>query len=168
MTTIVDTNVILVANHQHDEISPQCVASCALKLQEIIKSGKVALDDDYLILNEYQNKTTPKTGNRPGDAFLKWLLRNYANPDKCELVPITEHEHKGFAEFPDDERLADLDPSDRKFVAVSAAHPTHPPIYQAADSKWLDWSKALQDHGINVTFLCLDDIQRFHDNKFGA
>lgn len=52
--------------------------------------------------------------------------------------------------------------------AVSAAHPDRPPIAQAADSKWLDWAPALQRHGIQVEFLCLVDIQRFHDKKFGV
>lgn len=64
--------------------------------------------------------------------------------------------------------LINFDAPDRKFVAVSAAHPDRPPIAQAADSKWLDWAPALQRHGIQVEFLCLVDIQRFHDKKFGV
>ena len=70
---VVDTNVVLVANGQHPDISPDCVAACALKLQAIMQSGKLALDDCFRILGEYQNKTTPKNGNRPGDAFVKTL-----------------------------------------------------------------------------------------------
>ncbi len=95
---------------------------------------------------------------------MKWALRNRANPGKCDLVPITEHDQREFEEFPEDKRLENFDPPDRKFVAVAAAHSKHPPILQAADSKWLDWSGPLQDHGIQVDFLCLDDVQRFHAN----
>ena len=168
MTAIIDTNVVLVANGQHEDVSPACVANCALRLHELMKSGRIALDDAFRILLEYQNKTTPKTGNRPGDAFVKWVLRNNANTHKCDLVPITEHAGREFEEFPEDERLENFDPPDRKFVAVAAAHEEHPPILQAADSKWLDWSDALGEHGVQVEFLCPDDIQRFHDNKFGS
>jgi hypothetical protein len=67
--------------------------------------------------------------------------------------------------FPDDPDLAQFDPSDRKFVAVAAAHPERPPILQAADSKWLAWEKPLRRHDITVEFLCPDDIERFQANK---
>ncbi len=140
MTAIVDTNVVLVANGQHEDVSPTCTAACALRLQSIMGSGRIALDDAYRILSEYQNKTQPKKANRPGDAFVKWALQNNANTDRCDLIPIREHARRGFAEFPEDERLADFDPADRKFVAVAAAHQEHPPIVQAADSKWLGWA----------------------------
>ncbi len=128
---------------------------------------RIAMDDAFEILREYQNKTSPKTSNKPGDAFVKWALQNNANPKKCDLVKLTAHDERVYDSFPEDARLANFDPSDRKFVAVSAAHPDHPPIIQAADSKWLRWKSALKDHGISVEFSCPDDIQRFHDKKFG-
>jgi len=167
MTAIIDTNVVLVANGQHDDVGSTCVAACAMKLQSVMIDGRIALDDAFEILNEYQNKTRPNTGNRPGDAFLKWLLRNNRNKNRCDLVTISPHPERQYESFPDDERLSNFDPPDRKFVAVAAAHPDHPPISQAADSKWLDWKPALKDHGIAVDFLCPEDIRRFHENKFG-
>jgi len=167
MTSIVDTNVILVANGSHADVSPDCVSACAKRLQAIVKDQRIALDSRFEILLEYQNKTQPKKGNGPGDAFVKWALQNNANAERCDLVPITLHDERGYESFPDDARLANFDPPDRKFVAVAAAHQDHPPILQAADSKWIDWAVALSEHGISVEFLCPDDIQRFHDNKFG-
>ena len=62
--TVVDTNVILVANGQHPEVSPACVTTCVLALQSVMNSGKLVLDDGFRILLEYQNKTQPKKGNR--------------------------------------------------------------------------------------------------------
>lgn len=167
MTSIVDTNVILVANGQHEDVSPDCVSACALKLQTIMGGERIALDDAYKILQEYQKKTSPKTANRPGDAFVKWALQNNANPKKCDRVAISPHSQRGYQSFPKDDRLAKFDPSDRMFVAVAAAHEEHPPILQAADSKWIGWETALNDHGISVEFLCPDDIQRFHTKKSG-
>ncbi|MDP2827642.1 MAG: hypothetical protein Q8O37_03450 [Sulfuricellaceae bacterium] len=165
---VVDTNVVLVANGQHQDVSPECVKNCALVLEGIMKKGRLALDDGFQILLEYQNKTQPKKGNRPGDAFVKWALNNRCNVKSVDQVTLLEHDERGFESFHDDPDLANFDAPDRKFVAVSGAHPNKPPIAQAADSKWLDWASALQRHGIDVDFLCKADIQRFHENKFGA
>lgn len=165
---VVDTNVILVANGQHPDVSPECVMNCVVALQSVMKSGKLALDDGFEILLEYQNKTQPKKGNRPGDAFVKWALNNRCNAELVDQVTLQGHDKRGFESFPHDPDLANFDIPDRKFVAVSGAHPGKPPIAQAADSKWLDWAPALQRHGIKVAFLCQADIRRFHENKFGA
>lgn len=165
---VVDTNVVLVANGQHADVSPECVSACAEALQRIMRTGKLVLDDNFQILLEYQNKTQPKKGNRPGDAFVKWALNNRCKANWVTEVPLKKHEQRGFESFPDDQELVNFDAPDRKFVAVSAAHPDRPPIAQAADSKWLDWAPALQRHGVQVEFLCSADIKRFHENKFGA
>lgn len=166
--TVVDTNVILVANGQHRDVSPECVTTCALALQSLMRSGKLVLDERFRILNEYLKRTQPKNGNRPGDAFVKWALNNRCNIKHVDQVTLLEHDERGFESFPDDPELVNFDPSDRKFVAVSGAHPDKPPIAQAADSKWLDWAVALERHGIKVEFLCQAEIQRFHIKKFGA
>lgn len=100
-------------------------------------------------------------------AFVKRLLRNNANEQRCDQVKRKEHVGRGFESFPNDARLANFDPPDRKFVAVAVAHEQHPPIAQATDSKWLGWESALRDHGVNVEFLCRCDIQRFDDKKKG-
>ena len=167
MTVIVDTNVILVANRQHADVSEACILACVNRLQALMIDGRIAIDDGYRILKEYQNKTTPHVGKRPGDAFLKWLLRNNANVARCDQVKIVEHPERGFESFPDDARLSSFDPPDRKFVAVAAAHAEKPVISQAADSKWLDWAPALKDYGVSVEFLCPQDVERFHKSKFG-
>lgn len=168
MTVVIDTNVILVANGQHGEVSPECIAACALRLQTIVHSGRLAIDDAYRILNEYQNKTRANRGKGPGDAFVKWALQNNVNAQRCDRVAIEHHDERGFESFPNDERLVNFDPPDRKFVAVASAHPQHPPILEAVDSKWLDWAPALNDYGVRVDFLCEADIKRFHQNKFGT
>jgi hypothetical protein len=162
---VVDTNVVLVANGQHSDVSDTCVANCAIRLQTIMRKGRLVLDDKYLILREYQNKTTPKKGNRPGDAFVKWALQNNAAPQRVALVALQNHAELGFTTFPDDEELANFDVADRKFVAVASAHSEQPSILQAVDSKWLGWSTVLARHGIKVEFLCPEDITRFRAAK---
>lgn len=165
MTEIVDTNVILIANRQHQDVSEACVVRCMERLQRIMEEGRIAIDDAFRILGEYQNKTTPHVGRRAGDVFVKWVLRHMANERRCDRVALVEHPTRGFTSFPDDLRLAAFDAPDRKFVAVAAAHASHPPIAQAADSKWIDWRPALLESGVIVDFLCEQDIRRFDAAK---
>lgn len=165
MTVVVDTNVILTANGQHAGVSEACIVACARRLRAIMTAGRVAIDEDYRILQEYQHRTTPLGSKRPGDVFVKWLLRNQANPARCDRVPLRTDATRGFESFPDDARLTTFDWADRKFVAVACAHRERPPIAQATDSKWLAWAPALRDHGVDVEFLCPGDIRSFDDRK---
>ena len=59
------------------------------------------------------------------------------------------------------------DPSDRKFLAVSAAHPDRPPVLQAFDSKWWGWRDALSEVGVSIVFLCPRAIAEKHREKMG-
>lgn len=165
---VVDTNVILVANGQHDDVSDGCIKVCISRLIDIMNNGLLVLDDQFEILKEYQNKTTPGASARPGDAFLKWALQNRATAGRVDQISIEQHSERGFADFPEDPDLANFDPPDRKFVAVARAHPQHPPIVQATDSKWLAWNAALSRHGVNVDFICPEDIHRFAGNLFAS
>ncbi len=162
---VVDTNVLLVANEQHGNVSPECVIACVERLERIRKSGCVVLDDGYEILSEYSLKTDSKRGYRFGDAFVKWLRQNSANPQRVEQVHIEKHAERGYAEFPDDAELSKFDPDDRKFVAVAVAHPRRPPILQGTDSKWMLWTERLSVHRIEVEFLCPGDVAGFIKRK---
>lgn len=165
MTEVVDTNVILIANRQHPDVSEGCVVECMTRLERIMKDGRIAIDDAFRVLREYQHKTTPHIGKRAGDVFVKWVLRNHANASRCDRVGLVAHTTRLFESFPEDPRLETFDAPDRKFVAVAAAHPQRPTIAQAADSKWLGWAPALAEHGIAVDFLCSEDIGRFDAGK---
>jgi len=134
-------------------------------LEHLRQRGCVVLDDGYEILSEYSQKTKPNTGNRVGDAFLKWLFQNSGNSHSVAQVQINKHTERGYAEFPDDAELYEFDHADRKFVAVSAAHPKRPPIFQGTDSKWSEWSARLSMHRIKVEFLCPADVARFIERK---
>jgi hypothetical protein len=164
---VIDTNVLLVANQQHDDASPECVLTCAQKLLSAQQHGTVVIDDAYHIVSEYCNK--PKiNGTRAGDAFLKWLLQNQSNTDRVHQVSINETHPENFAEFPDQALQPNFDAPDRKFPAVANAHHTKPPILQAVDCKWLNWWPALHAVGITVDFVCPSDICGFYGNKFPA
>jgi hypothetical protein len=132
---IVDTNVPVVANRKTAQASPTCVASCIRTIQEVRSHRILVIDDAWRILREYiaNLRSTGQPG--VGDAFLKWVLTNRDNPLHCTQIPLTPApapaEDTDFAEFPDDERLAAFDRSDRKFAALAREHAAHPPIYNA-------------------------------------
>jgi len=89
MKAVIDTNVLLVANEQHDEASPDCVEHCVNRLQEMQQTGVTVVDDGFLILGEYLHKTSLNPPKRVGDVFLKFLLRNTGNAAHVELVRLT-------------------------------------------------------------------------------
>jgi hypothetical protein len=121
-------------------------------------SGVLVLDDGWRIINEYTKQLKKEDQPGPGSAFLKWVLTNWANPERCILVHIEEAKGgdpvEDFLQFPVTPELRDFDPSDRKFVAVAIVHPEHPPIWNAVDSDWHLFEKALKRVGVSVTFLC--------------
>ncbi len=163
---VIDTNVLLVANGSHADVSLACRKACIERLQRHQSSGVVVIDDGYRILREYQNKTRPNRPKGVGDAFLKWLLQQAGNAARVHRVPLTESAKDEFKEFPDSALQSDFDPSDRKFVAVAHAHPDKPPIWQAADCKWLNWQGRLLAKGVRLDLICPDDVTRHYDNKF--
>ncbi len=159
MIAIVDTNVPVVANGRSEQVSIECVLACARQLQQIRTEGRLVLDDQWHILREYMANLHPRRQPGVGDAFLKWVLNNIANPMCVETVPITpcnpdDLDGANFQEFPNDPALAKFDPSDRKFVAVAVAHPRHPRIMNATDRDWWAFKDTLRAHGVEVEFLC--------------
>ena len=162
MKIIVDTNVPLVANGRADQASEDCVETCIDILMQITGGEvKLALDDQRRIVAEYRNKLNPDGFPGVGDAFLKWVEINWANPQQCELVSITPLDdlETDFQEFPADPALVDFDPDDRKFIAVALAHSENPPILQAVDSGWWNYRDALHRNGVTIDFICENDIR---------
>jgi hypothetical protein len=167
MKVIVDTNVPLVANGSADQASEDCVEACIDELLKITEGDvKLVLDDQRRIIEEYRNKLDPGGFPGVGDAFLKWVEINWANPQQCDLVSITPIDdlETDFQEFPADPALQDFDPDDRKFIAVALAHSEKPPILQAVDSGWWNARDALRQNGGTIDFICEGDIRSIIDS----
>jgi len=162
MKVVIDTNVPVVANGKSQQASPQCVINCANRLNEVKQKGKIILDDKWLILREYMKNLRSRGEPGVGDAFLKWVLTNHRNPQRCDKVSITpkNSDQTDFVEFPSDPALAGFDRDDRKFVAVALAHLDRPPVLQAVDVEWWQMRDFLYRANVRVDFLCQDDIQR--------
>jgi len=167
MKAVVDTNVPVVANGRSPQASGECARTCAVRLNELTKRGKIVLDDDWLILKEYVRNLDQSGQPGPGDAFLKWVLLNHANPNRCEKVRLTptDASKTNFAEFPQSLELQRFDPSDRKFVAVALGHPDKPPVLQATDAQWWDLRDHMKEAGVTIDFLCPNDIKRISSRR---
>jgi hypothetical protein len=171
MKAIIDTNVLIAANGRD---CPQVTRKCQLRtgqyLRDIQTNGIIVIDNRWLILNEYKNKVNQTGQPGIGDAFLKWVLSNQRNSQRCEQVEIHPSEDNSFREFPDAPQLEKFDPSDRKFVAVALTAPDRPPIVNAVDSDWAEFYEALTQCGVNLQFLCPDVIapQPSKENVLGA
>ncbi len=168
-TVVVDTNVLIVANGTALQMSDCCRTRCIDRLALVRDGDRVVIDEQYFILREYQTNLNPnRNPPGPGEAFVKYLLQNMANPARVSLVKLTptNREQTEFSEFPNDADLRQaFDPSDRKFVAASHAHFDKPPILEASDSKWLGWEAQLLTHGIRVEFLCRKELEDIRQRK---
>ncbi|MEO5332505.1 MAG: hypothetical protein H7839_10815 [Magnetococcus sp. YQC-5] len=167
---LIDTNVPLTANG-NNHLSLSCQLECSITLAEIMSNGVLVLDSQWKIIKEYQNKLYPAKPGM-GNNFLKWVLTHRTNPKKISYVTITPRlntqDDTEFAEFPEHSGLKSFDRADRKLVAAANAHIPKAPIYQAADSKWLGWRAALRECGIEVKFLCKEELAILHQKKTGS
>lgn len=165
---VVDTNIPIIANGG-THVGDECREACVDKILEITKQDqkkkrkrmRIAIDDRWKILQEYQRNLSSRGQPGVGDGFLKWVLTNRMNSEYCILVSITPkaEDPDDFIEFPYHLGLLMFHKKDRKFVAVASAHPEHPPILQAGDVKWWKWKDALLECGITVVFLCPNEIR---------
>lgn len=164
---VVDTNVPTTANGMNPGASPECVAASARALQQVMLQGHVYIDNLGLIVGEYRKHLSGKGQPGPGDAFFKWLLTHQWGVQRVTLVPITAKagNSEDFAELPTPEDGTAYDRSDKKFLAVAAAHECHPQILQSFDSKWWGWQTSLAKCGVKIHFLCKNEIQAKHVEK---
>jgi hypothetical protein len=155
MNVVIDTNILIVANHQSPKTSVDNESACINFLENIKnEGGRVSVDSSYFIFQEYQKHCNHKGQPGLGDAFFKWLFDRQGMSTVCEFVPIQPNETRVFEEFPDDPQLENFDKSDRKFVAVAKKSAFKPFIYNATDSDWYIFSKILAKHDIKVEQLC--------------
>lgn len=155
--SVVDTNVLLVANGANDKANAEPRAACRLSainsLLEVRERRTLMLDRGGEILDEYSKKCNYSGQPGVGDQFFLWAHQNAAS---LTAVELTVHPDRRFTEFPDDPALEKFDRDDRVFVAVVAAGPRPNRILNAVDSDYSDHQQALQQAGITVEELCPD------------
>lgn len=162
---VIDTNVLIVANKGAEQASIDCTTRCIEALEEA-RQQVVVIDDAFLIFGEYQSEVSPTGQPGPGDAFLLWLLRNWANPKRCETVTLTPNDLGSFVEYPDDPDLANFDLSDHKFVAAANVSVNTVEVLYSVDSDWWKHREAFHRNGISIRLLCPDQVSKWK-TKYG-
>ncbi|MBE2268304.1 MAG: hypothetical protein IAE80_08740 [Anaerolinea sp.] len=161
MIVIVDTNVAIVANKKADHASPECVVACIERLEQLMDMDTLVLDDQWCILREYMDYLHSEGQPGVGDRFLRWILLNRASERVAHVhITPTDPTKTDFVEFPSNPELEKFNRSDRMFVAVTLAHPDHPPILNAVDADWVEFKQALANNGVRVESLCPADLDR--------
>lgn len=149
--TVIDTNVLVVANGGQNQASEECQLACVNALLQA-RRGRVLIDSLGLILKEYGDNVCFYQPPLAGSEFYRWLC-NHLGQESCRAVDITPT-GDSFAEFPDDPDLAGFDRSDHKFVAVARASGLAPPILNSVDTDWWIHRQALDRNDIHIEFLC--------------
>lgn len=167
---VIDTNVLIAANGK-EPASLTISSKCAARLLQAQAGETICIDAGRKILSEY-GKHLPRGRRGAGDMFYLWLVQRLTNTLHCQVVPLTADPgaENEFAEFPKlPQELAQLiDPSDRKFIAVSNAHAQKPPIIQGTDSKWIGWEAGLKSVNIQIEFIDKEFLRPTYEKKMGA
>ena len=147
---VVDTNVAVVANGRNTHADIRCQRTCVQKIISLMKGGIIALDDTGLIINEYKNHLNFFGSPGVGDTFFKFLFDRQHACRRVRRVAITSccDERRGFGELPENE----LDPSDRKFLAVAVV--SGAAVVNATDSDWNEQRALTDSLGVAVEQLC--------------
>lgn len=153
MNYVIDVNVPIVSEGRSPQATRQCVLNCIEFLEQLKIGHKIILDSKSKIISEYVKHLASKQAPSISAEFYKWVISNQANPTKCEMVDIHSNSQREFDEFPADNKLKRFDRNDRKYIAVAIAHPNHPEIAQAVDTKWKPYEGALRRHGVKIIFL---------------
>lgn len=168
---LVDTNVPKIANlatqpDSASDVPGECVLACIEAIEHVTQTRCLIVDAGDEIFDEYRQQLSMCGQPGVGDRFMKWVHDNRWSLTDSQRVSITKN-GDSYDEFPTHEGLSDFDISDRKFIAVSNAHPDKPSILQATDSKWWGWKEALAEVSITVKFLCPEYVRGKFAEKVG-
>jgi len=150
---VVDTNVLVVANGRDTNASIQCRLAAGEALNELLRNGRIVVDEAREIQIEYRRYCEPKGQPGVGDRFYREALNNYGG--KVERIPLAKRGDGSFEDFPDDPALHRFDPSDRKFAAT--ARKSGAAVMVCIERGWLRHADAMRRHGIEIDFVCGTD-----------
>ena len=159
---VIDTNVLIAANHRDTHVSADCSLNAARRLNAARQAEVVLLDTLGHIFLEYKCYCNFTGQPGAGDMFFLYLHQKRWDEaaGKILQIPINENPsvdqgNRNYIEFPDDPDFAGFDPSDQKFVAVGIASGKNPAILNASDNDdWENYRVALEKHGLFLEQLC--------------
>lgn len=162
---LVDTNVLISANGKDEDTPEECILSCIHQLESIKESGKVVLDNGWLVLKEYLGNVNSDNGGGVGSQFLQYILSHQWDTDSVECREITDDGNDSFNEYPSDPLLSSFDPSDKKFIALCALDTQNSVIIEATDTDFWKYEIPMSRSGIEISFICQQYIDSLAARK---
>ena len=168
--SVVDTNVLVVANGRSHTADYDCMLRSILALTQVKQSQSLILDSGGLILKEYSKHCRYSGEPGVGDEFFVWA---HENQGWLRRFVLNRHTGRCFEEFPADAALTSFDWDDRMFVAVSIAAVSEDPsvsnrILNAVDSDYSHHRTALTGAGVTVQELCPELLKAPRPSKTRA
>ena len=156
MKFVVDTNVPRTASGHADHVSQECQIACIEFIQSLIsdKRNVICIDDRSLITEEYGRRLSRSGQPGVGDQFFKHVHDHQGGPRVLRSkITETQEGERGFEELPEN----NLDPDDRKFVAV--AHVASARLVNAVDSGYRDNRDLLDQLDCSLKELCPNELR---------
>jgi hypothetical protein len=149
----IDTNVLVVANEQNDQVSLWCLENSISAVSNAMLNGVVLVDSTDCVVEEYLRAVdTRRRPQNAGGRFLLWLLENRYSDDRVKQIDIPKDHAGHFTDCPPKLNASTFDISDRKFVALAVKGMGC--VLNATDSDWCEHATLLSAGGVRVTNLC--------------
>lgn len=152
MDRVVDTNVAVVANGRDVTARPACQLASIEFLEVLVSRGRVVIDTEGDVLEEYRKRLYAEGQPGVGDLFFRHILDNQGNSASVRLVDIASARAAPLSDAFRQGGLARFDPSDRPFALCAAAG--RAAVAVATDSDWSEHEVGLQACGVRVQFVC--------------
>lgn len=155
---VIDTNVPIVANGREESVKIDCRIAAIQTLQNALASGRIFLDSEGAIQDEYRRYLSPSGQPGVGDMFYREVLNSH--PDRVVRVDIARRPDGEYEDLPQAIIDVNFDPSDRKFAAVAVR--ANAKVCNAIDSDWLEQREVIEANGIEIIFVCGCDPNEWH------
>jgi predicted nucleic acid-binding protein len=147
---VIDTNVPVVANGNDLSVKLSCRIAAIELLRKAVRDGKIFLDTEGQIQNEYRTHLNPRGQPGTGDYFYREIINSH--PDRVTRVEVSRRADGEYEDVPQEIIDAGFDPSDRKFVAVALKSDAC--VHNAVDTDWVECRTVLEQNGVDIKFLC--------------
>ena len=155
--SVVDTNVLVVANGRATQVDQTCQLSCVEELARLTREEVVCVDDRGLIMREYERRTSDRGQAGPGTVFFKQVWQKMGDKERVSLVQVEPADSEG-RDFTDPVLPPNNLKKDAKFLAV--AFKAGAVIVNASDSDWNEHLELTERLGVAVRQLCPEHATR--------
>lgn len=128
----------------------------------------VALDTADEILTEYLRVLKQKRSSGLAVKLARRLQQRKHDPEICRQVTITPLPNPSGSYVQVPVSIRDIDADDQKFFAVASASSDNPQVFAGLDFEWWQRKEDLSNAGLDIQFLCADQLFEIEKTANGA